>query len=85
MENITVTLHRVVLGKNKCLFLISGITFASRLSSQGCEEQQQLPASFEYGAFFLPGLSESREGYSLVLENMKGACGNSCLKAFWIY
>lgn len=34
-------------------------------------------------AFFLLGLSESREGYSLVLQNVKGACGNSCLKAFW--
>lgn len=43
-------------------------------------------ASLSWGQGFFPfGLSESSEGYSLVLENVKGACGDSCLKEFWRY
>lgn len=84
IENITVTLCRVVLGKNKCLFLISIITLASMVSSQDWEEQQELPASPE-DATFLCWVCQKAERAFLVLENMEGACGNSYLKAFWIY
>lgn len=54
------------------------------VSSQDWEEQQELPASPEYATFLCWVCQKAERGF-LVLENMEGPCGNSYLKAFWIY
>lgn len=87
MPNITLALHRVVLGKNNFL------GFFLKIWNHSCFQGvlpglQGRPAAAHLSGgqgFFPLGLSESREGYSLVLEIVKGAWGNSCLKAFGRY
>lgn len=74
MENITGTLHRAVLGKTNHLGFFLKIwnhpCFRGVLSGLWGRPSA---AHLSWGQGFFPlGLSESREGYSLVLKNVKG-------------